>query len=355
MMLMVWNACHSLTHFEMELISLFVFLFFADNRKVTIMDLLERSVKKGKGEEQGCAALLSSVVACTLGPGNESMFKDVTGLMLTILCDNAASLPVRSKCATAVGVNCFIHGEDDVVPVTDVLLSLFSGSCLKGNGSLQTNLGPGVTAMHASALMSWSLLLTVQSNGVVFALTEKYSQRISELLDSPDVELRIAAGETIAVMYEICRHVDEDFELENHDSLVEKLKLLATDSQKHRAKKDRRIQRNAFRDILKSLEDEERPNVVVKFGAERLVLESWCSKRQYDSLCYIMGPGMNLHLANNDLIRDIFELGSPISSIDGPVKMSKFARHMENLAADRARTKSRSRLRDKRADILVSC
>ena len=331
------------------------FLCSATHRKVTIIDLLERSIKKGKGEEQGSAAMLSSVVASTLGPGSETeiMFKDLTGLMLATISDNAASLPVRTKCATAVGVNCFIHGEEDIVPVADTLLAVFSGSFLKGNGAIQANLAPATIAMHSAALMSWSLLLTVQPNSAVCSLTEKYGKKISELLESPDVDLRIAAGEAIAIMYEICQETDDEFELENHDSLIDKLKLLATDCQKFRAKKDRRVQRSSFRDILKSIEEGERPNVTVKFGRERLLITSWCSKRQYDSLCFVLGSGMNLHLSENDLIRDIFELGSPIAELDGSVKMSKFARHMGNLAADKARTKSRGRMRDKRADVIV--
>lgn len=300
--------------------------------------------------------MLSSVVASTLGPGSEMemIFKDLTGLMLTTISDAAASLPVRSKCATAVGINCFIHGEEDLNSVTDTLLEQFSGSFLKGNGAIQTNLAPATIAMHASALMSWSLLLTVQANSAVYSLTEKYGRKISELLESPDVDLRIAAGEALAIMYEICQESDDVFELENHDSLIEKLKLLATDGQKFRAKKDRRIQRSSFRDILKSIEDGERPQMTVKFGRERLSLNSWCSKRQYDSLCFVLGSGMNLHLAENDLIRDIFELGSPVSGLDSSVKMSKFTRHMENLAADKARTKTRERMRgNKRADFIV--
>lgn len=350
-------SAHCLALHELQSSVLTPLFFRAScHSKVTIMDMMERSVKKGKGEEQGSAALLSSVVASTLGPGTETemLFKDLTGLLLATLSDLSASLPVRSKCATAVGVNCFVHGEEDMASVTDALLALFSGSFMKGNGALPTNLAPAAMAAHASALMSWSLLLTVQTHGAVVALTEKYGTRISELLESPDLELRIAAGETLAVMYEVCQEMDEEFELENHESLIEKLKLLATDAQKFRAKKERRVQRSSFRDILRSIEDGERPVLTVRFGRERLIIDSWCIKRQYDSLCTILGSGMNLHLSENDLLRDIFNLGSAVGAAESSVKMSKFARHMENLAADKARTKTRGRMRDKRADVLAT-
>lgn len=64
----------------------------------------------------------------------------------------------------------------------------------------------------------------------------------------------MAAGEAIAVMLEQGRLYDEDYEWEESEQLVEKLKQLATDSHKYRAKKDRKTQRSSFRDILKYVE-----------------------------------------------------------------------------------------------------
>ena len=328
---------------------------------MTIMDIIERSIKKGKGEEQGVAATLSSVLATTLGPGDEheALFKDLSSLLITVLADASASASVRAKCASAIGLNLFIHGDarttdgEVIESVMDTLATNFCGSCLKGNGQIQTNLTPAVTAMHASSLMAWSLLLTIQSTATVLRLAEKLGKKISELLESSDVDVRVAAGETIAILYEICRETDEDFELENHYDLIDKLKLLATDSQKFRAKKDRRIQKSSFRDILKAVEVGGVPSIIIKFARDRLFIDSWCRKRQYDSFCSVLGSGMNLHLAQNELLRDIFSLGSSVVDASGTgSKVSKFERHMENLAASKARKITRGRLRDKRADVI---
>jgi len=236
--------------------------------------------------------------------------------------------------------------------IMEVLHSVFSASFLKGNGGLPSHT-PQVTALHSSALLAWTLLLTIQPTSAVVRLAEKHMKRIIELLDSPDVDLRIAAGEAIAVLHEIAFDFDEDFEVEEMDTLCEKLRQLATDSQKFRAKKDRRIQRSSFRDILKAVEERESPSVAIKFGRERLLVDSWCRKRQYDAFCHVLGSGLNLHLSDNDLLRDIFDLGAPLTCENGfGPKVSKFERHMGNIAASKARTKNRSKLRDKRADIL---
>ena len=46
----------------------------------------------------------------------------------------------------------------------------------------------------------------------------------------------------------------QEFEGEDIVELCEQLKELATDSNKYRAKKDRRQQRSSFRDILRAVE-----------------------------------------------------------------------------------------------------
>lgn len=46
----------------------------------------------------------------------------------------------------------------------------------------------------------------------------------------------------------------QDFEGKDIDGLCETLKKLATDSNKYRAKKDRRQQRSSFRDVLRAVE-----------------------------------------------------------------------------------------------------
>jgi hypothetical protein len=83
-----------------------------------------------------------------------------------------------------------------------------------------------------------------------------YSQleRLQELLESASLEVRMAAGETIAVLFELGRAFNEDFEETQAEALCDILRQLATDSHKYRAKKDRKTQRSSFRDILHFVE-----------------------------------------------------------------------------------------------------
>lgn len=74
------------------------------------------------------------------------------------------------------------------------------------------------------------------------------------LLQSTHLDVRMAAGETIALILESGRAHDEDFLEEDIAELCEAVKQLATDSHKYRAKRDRKAQRATFRDVLRYLE-----------------------------------------------------------------------------------------------------
>lgn len=78
--------------------------------------------------------------------------------------------------------------------------------------------------------------------------------KLSELLESPHLDIRLSAGEALAVIFELGRDFSSDYEQDWALDLTEALKELATDSNKYRAKKDRKQQRANFRDILRYIE-----------------------------------------------------------------------------------------------------
>ena len=99
--------------------------------------------------------------------------------------------------------------------------------------------------------------------------------------------------------------------------IVPRLQELAKDSHKYRSKKDRKEQKSSFRDIVKYIEENDEFYERVAFSKrETLELTSWGMKKQYDQLCKVLGSGMNLHLTENELIRSIFGLGSPLPALD---------------------------------------
>jgi len=327
---------------------------FVENQQMTICDLVERSLKKGKGAEVEVAARLSILLSLQL-QDPEEVYKELKSLLAQIMTDKTASPVSRAAVATSLAGLCFLGGGEmaEVVTTMGVLEGIFSASYTKQDWALPS-LPSEVTALHSSCLAAWSLLLTLQSSGEVYRMANTMVAKLQGLLLSNDVDLRITAGEAIALILEFAYDYDEEFELEDFGSLTASLKELATDSNKSRSKKDRKEQRSSFRDILRGVEEGDPPNEKVKFGQEVLYLDCWYKKLQYDWFCKPLGSGMNLHLNCNYMLREVFELGAPLPAFDAAPSQrpSKTERNAANQLAFKARTVSRAKNRDKRSAVL---
>nr|CAB3255266.1 interferon-related developmental regulator 2 [Phallusia mammillata] len=329
---------------------------FLENYQETLLDYMEKCLRKGKGEEQSLAAdalavVGTQVVACGEG---ERLFLQFKSILLVIISDKSASTVARTNCCRTLGLLTFM-AVDEVAQIYSCMSAfetVFRQSYLKGDKSVPT-VSPLVSDLHMSALSAWGLLLSVVPWSKVVESAESHLSKLPELLTSNNVMLRITAGETIALFYEIYRTEDSERlvrRLLNVRDLTEDLHLLATDSSKHRAKKDRRQQRSSFRDILRAVENGDTPEDSIKFGSEILYICSWTGKRQYSAVKDTLSTGMNFHLKENPLLRDIFELGPPL--LDGEAgrlnRGSHFERHLYNQAIFKARSIVRGRQRDKR-------
>ncbi|CAK9817839.1 Interferon-related developmental regulator 1 [Anthophora plagiata] len=300
---------------------------FVEDRKMTITDSVERGLKKGRTEEQSTAARLSTLLCVQLGAfeSAEVVCRNLKSILTFIASDTTASTQARSECCWALSMNQFLSGNDatDTIEIVQLL------------------------SVMASADI-YNLLASDRTNSYMPSLN-----RLCELLQSPHLDVRLSAGEALAVIFELGRDFSCDYEQDWSLDLIEVLKELATDSNKYRAKKDRKQQRANFRDILRYIEEDIVPEMHVKFGQEILYLEGWCVRTQYNACCRLLGPGINIHLAENQLLREIFHLGDKVLPIPLSQKTSKLERTLMNAAAFKARTIQRNKNRDKRSAALA--
>ncbi len=49
----------------------------------------------------------------------------------------------------------------------------------------------------------------------------------------------------------------------------------------------------------------------MRSGVESVSLNCWARHVQYDTFRDLLGPAMNTHLAGNDLLREVFQMGPP--------------------------------------------
>lgn len=332
---------------------------FVDDRKVTLMDAVEKSLRRGKGAEQSWAARIIPLLVIQI-EALEDIGTLVTVLKPVLLAtaqDGAAAYDARAKCCAALGLLCFVGVDDlgEVLPLMKTLQGIFAGSYLKGDNS-PSSANAEAGALHSAALSAWALLLTLLPPSDVVALATGGAggivpsiDNLVGMLQSPHLDVRMVAGETIALLFEIGRQHDDEFLEEQLSEVIEATQKLATDAHKYRAKRDRKVQRATFRDVLHYLEEDVSPEISIKFGRELLLLNSWAIHHQYTCLRNALGFGMNVHLSENLFVREVLQLGVKIDEPERLRKTVKAEQRFLNAAAFKARTISRSKNRDKRS------
>lgn len=139
---------------------------FIEDRKVTLLDCLEKSIRRGKSAEQISAASIAPLLALQLR-GDEVVMKTLNQLLLTIGQDKAASLEARAKCCSTLGLLNFLSNDDisDVLSIMQMLETVFSGSYLKGDDKTPVSVSAEAASLHSVALEAWALLLTLLPSG----------------------------------------------------------------------------------------------------------------------------------------------------------------------------------------------
>lgn len=340
---------------------------FVDNQKLTIQDIIERCLKKGKGNEQTAAANLATSLCIQLRGDADDLYRDIKPILVTIMTDKSASSIARISVATTLGNLCFLAAP--AIAEVEAVMEIFEQIFAK-----QFSGGTDILALCTATLSSWTLLATVLPLSRVHDLLIKHAELFGKLLDAPDVDLRITTGEAIAVLYEFLADAEDEGSDEEEgmegsqdrtkeeleivvaavDALAPKLKQLSTDSQKFRSKKDRKEQKSSFRDILRTIEEGDSYYEKVAINKrEKLEIESWAMKKQYEMVCKALTSGTNLHLTENELIRGVFEMGAPVPSMSlTQSNASKTQRQLANQQAFKWRTQTRGKNRDKRSAVI---
>lgn len=140
------------------------------------------------------------------------------------------------------------------------------------------------------------------------SLSVKYFDLFVNLLQSDSLSIRIVSGECISLIVE--RFGDEFLEHYSSNTILtleRQLENLSVGGSKYRCKKDLRKQRSAFRDILYTVQvycgggdigalSAKPGSNVIRFGIERLSLDTWLYEVYYAVFRRALGPALNSHL-----------------------------------------------------------
>ncbi|CAB3242866.1 unnamed protein product [Arctia plantaginis] len=335
------------------------------SHRATLADHISRALRRGKDGERKAAAAVAPLVALQIGEeGTEEFVAEVRPALTATAADKTASLETRTECCSSLAVLCYLM-EDDVTEILEVMRvyeTIFSGSYLKGDGSVKTS-GSAVEegAWHAAALEAWALLLSLlapEHARQLLRSTPPGVARLAHLLEAPALDVRVAAGPALALAHECATADDADAapDLAPHiDALLPLLAELARDSHKYRAKRDRKLQRATFRDVLKYFEEGTVPAASVRVGSETAAWESWCGAAAYGALAAALGGALQPLALRSARLRAALALADapPADLLQRTHKLNKLQRHLQNNAACKARTLARNKNRDKRSAALA--
>ncbi|KAK4354727.1 hypothetical protein RND71_026921 [Anisodus tanguticus] len=183
--------------------------------------------------------------------------------------------------------------------------------------------------MITSMVSAWSFLLATIGG---LALNPKSWQGsisyFSTLLDKDDRAVRIAAGEALALVFEVGSL--EKFSVEDKGSsdssvdeankskdvlhiqglrakVLNQVRSLSVEAGgKGSAKKDLNSQRNTFRDILEFLEEGYSPENSMKICGDSLTTSTWRQLIHLNFLRHFLGGGFVKHMQENEFLHDVF-------------------------------------------------
>lgn len=166
---------------------------FVEDRRMTITDIAERALKKGKGGEQMAAAKLAVLLCIQLGGSivSEEVVKDLKSVFITLMLDPSAAPKSRAAAASALGDCCFLAGQpEDYDLIMSNLEKIFTAKA-------GTNAPEDFYALQTAALSAWTLLLTLLPASRSYQSLESHLELFESLLEAGNVDLRIAAGKLV--------------------------------------------------------------------------------------------------------------------------------------------------------------
>ncbi|KAG4944527.1 hypothetical protein JHK84_048558 [Glycine max] len=294
---------------------------FVDKKFATLLHQCLASIKKGSKKASAKEIALAS---------------HAIGLLtLTVGCsDNAREIFEES----VRPLDEFLTSKSHLTKIPSLLECLAIITFVGGNGLEETErsmdilwrvihprLGSNVVAVKPSAplitavVSAWSFLLSTMRN---LKLNSKNWQNsisyLSSLLDKEDRPVRIAAGEALAVIFEI--GIIEKFSADSKGAsdmsqeeinlqesythlqglkgkVITQVKNLSVEAGgKGSAKKDLNNQRNLFRDIVEFFECGYSPEISMKIGGDSLQTSSWSQMIQLNFLKHFLGGGFIKHI-----------------------------------------------------------
>ncbi|KAH9906984.1 interferon-related developmental regulator-domain-containing protein [Xylariomycetidae sp. FL2044] len=302
-----------------------------ESQLTELVPALLRSVRGGSSLEETLAAI--KALAITIISIESETIYDLVYPSLKRVCQDSeeASIKIAAIEAMSIATMCGGGSETAAQELMDFLLDIVESD---GHSIEAGDNGPVVSR----AMTCWGF---VASN---IEELQDYSEHalevFTEQLDSSDVDVQIAAGFNIALIFEAAREYAEETEETwnlqcDEQQLLHRMTALARESSKSISKKDRKLLHASFNSVLTSLENGTGPGYSTarrgsnphtggskadtsfeehrEFGYRqklqidniRIIIDSWSLSARATILKTVLGSGLAPHYIENPVVKDL--------------------------------------------------
>ncbi|EFJ11779.1 hypothetical protein SELMODRAFT_425987 [Selaginella moellendorffii] len=273
-----------------------VMTHFVDDKYETLTHQILSSIKQSSSTEAALAGRALAMVSITAGAGKvaEHVF-EASFPHLSKISKLGRDSAARVSAIEALGMLAFVGGVDlEEASAMEVLWQIVIH---KGSAHADQTLGTSkpTPPVKAAAITAWSLLLSTLSSKRVMALQlPSVLGALSCLLEDPDVGVCKAAGEAIALLFEV-----------GSIHLLEEQALGEAGRARRRKKDPSRGAASGTWWRLSKVVRVMRLCVKLKHG-DSLKIGTWSQTVQLNAFRRLLGEGFQRHLQENDLLHQVF-------------------------------------------------
>ncbi|CAN8304081.1 unnamed protein product [Cochlearia groenlandica] len=336
---------------------------FVEKKFATLLHQCLHCTKKGSTKETSLASHAIGLLALTVGLGDQAqeIFQESVTPLSQALKTGRETLKITSI-LECLAVITFVGGTDSEQTEKSMQIIWQMIHPKLGSNVVATKPSPVVIT---SVVSSWAFLLTTVDQ---WTLSPKIWLEIvtylSSLLEKDDRSVRIAAGEALALIFELGNiekfsaevkgaangsvkegSVSHEALMHMHglkDKVTKQVRDLAAEAGgKGSAKKDLNTQRNLFKDLVEFLEDGSTPETSTKVGGDTLQTSTWYQMIQLNFLKHFLGGGFIKHMQENEFLHDVFSFTPKKKSGGRDSRMSSGEKRLfksPNSALNKART-----------------
>ncbi|KAJ2197170.1 Interferon- developmental regulator 1 [Coemansia sp. RSA 530] len=284
-----------------------------EGRHMMLLEALRRSVRSTKSHvEQERALHGISLWFVNFGTQDEaeSEFASVSEQLRVMVVDPAGDSQVRAQALGALGVANFIAGADfrDAAELAQFVHTRVLDPALESRDM----------AVALQAFSTLGLLLTVVADGDSLLLENIFDAAFDSHmrgLRADSVDVRVSAAQNFALVHSALG-ADSDYAFDSQDELIGMLEMLQHESSKRLGKRDISVQRTAVREVLRTIEDSNAPELKLNLHGRIVRFGDWTRIVRLQAFRRVLGGGLPVHFARNKLLQDVFEVNFDSTSDD---------------------------------------